>query len=69
MTTFSMGPPRSVTPAATAGPATGLAQRGRALLRGSAGEAALGSRAAYFYALRRLKLLATVLLMRCGEAE
>ena len=53
--------------AATAGPATGLGQRFRRLLRGSAGEAALGSRAAYFYALRRLELLACVLLMRCGD--
>ncbi len=53
--------------AATAGPATGIGQRLRRLLRGSAGEAALGSRAAYFYALRRLELLAQVLLLRCGD--
>ena len=52
---------------ATAGPAAGLGQRARRLLRGSAGEAAVGSRAAYFYALRRLEVLAQVLLMRCGD--
>jgi hypothetical protein len=46
---------------------TGLGQRLRRLLRGSAGEAALGSRAAYFYGFRRLQLLAEVLLMRCGD--
>jgi len=52
---------------AAAGPATGLVERLGRLVRGSAGEAALGSRAAYFYALRRVELLAIVLLMRCGE--
>jgi glycosyltransferase involved in cell wall biosynthesis len=46
---------------------TGLGQRLSRLVRGSAGEAALGSRAAYFYGLRRLQLLAQVLLMRCGD--
>ena len=53
--------------AATAGPATGVGPRLRRLVRGSAPEAAIGSRAAYFYALRRLQLLAQVLLMRCGD--
>ena len=53
--------------AAAARMPTGLGQRVRRLLGGSAGEAALGSRAGYFYGFRRLQLLAQVLLMRCGD--
>ena len=46
---------------------TSIGQRLGRLLRGSPGEAALGSRASYFYGFRRLQLLALVLLMRCGD--
>jgi glycosyltransferase involved in cell wall biosynthesis len=53
--------------AAAARVPTSLGQRARRLLTGSAGEAALGSRAGYFYGFRRLQLLAQVLLMRCGD--
>ena len=53
--------------AAAARMPTSLGQRMRRLLGGSAGEAALGSRAGYFYGFRRLQLLAQVLLMRCGD--
>jgi hypothetical protein len=46
---------------------TGIGQRLGRLVRGSPGEAAVGSRASYFYGFRRLQLLAQVLLMRCGD--
>jgi hypothetical protein len=51
---------------ATRPPATIAWRLGR-LVRGWPGEAALGSRASYFYGFRRLQLLAQVLLMRCGD--